>query len=146
MNKKEKPKYSNKKEQTKYDDKKQGTSVLNIYKTDSTFCPKDGSFLVPKKLGKEKLHECKKCETLYSLKKTGSMLFSKKKKDGTTGIVVIDENAYKGNVIKQGCPECDNNECYFVQFPPAFGDEGDLRIYKCTACSHTFRDIVDYGL
>ena len=47
------------------------------------------------------------------------------------------EAAAKTRVL---CPECDNNEAYFLQIQTRSADEPSTIFYKCTKCDHRWKE------
>jgi DNA-directed RNA polymerase subunit M len=43
-------------------------------------------------------------------------------------------------VIEARCPECEHNEAYYWTQQTRSADEPETRFFKCTKCSHTWRE------
>ncbi len=56
-----------------------------------------------------------------------------------THIAVVNESQELMSRVKEGCPKCKHNECYFWSRKTRAGDEGETAFYKCVKCKHTWR-------
>ncbi len=57
--------------------------------------------------------------------------------------IQIDEEVQKEQqqaVTAQECPKCKNNKAYYWQLQTRRSDEGATTFYRCTECSHTWRE------
>ncbi len=56
--------------------------------------------------------------------------------------VVIDSESDGPTLpkTKARCPECGNNEAFWVLRQTRAADEPETRIYRCTKCSHSWRE------
>lgn len=54
--------------------------------------------------------------------------------------VVIDSTAPTLPKTKAECPKCGNNEAFWVLRQTRAADEPETRIYRCTECSHSWRE------
>jgi len=141
------------------------TKKYTLHMKSGSFCDDCNSFLVPtgsKSLDKEVkgqlfpgvknpndlVFHCRKCDEFYtsdsnSIENQTTFFETKAKEE----IAVIEkEHQNIGDEIDHNCSSCNNTRAYFHQSPPAFGDEDDLRVYKCTKCGKTERDEADYGM
>ena len=110
------------------------------------FCPTCNTRLKSKQEEQETMESmtCPKCG--YSTAKLGnskSEIKSKKKFDTKEdpSIKVLDE----GSDIKAlpttnvDCPKCDNKEAVWWMLQTRSADEPTTQFYRCTSCSHTWR-------
>ena len=132
---------------TKKENPKLEDIVISDKTTDNAFCPDCKSLTTPRDIEDLKgvlLFYCKRCDTHY--KKVGKPLIITTPMNKDLGVAIIDSDRVEGYTIDAGCEKCNNTKAYIQQFPPAWGDEGDLRIYKCTKCGYCWRDQEDYGM
>jgi DNA-directed RNA polymerase subunit M len=107
------------------------------------FCKKCGGLLVPQKKGKSVVLVCRKC----GAKRTGKV----KPKDFKIGVstklkkekvIVVDKKSRFEALPKTTaqCPKCENSEAYWWMEQTRAADEAPTRFYKCTKCSHVWRE------
>ena len=112
------------------------------------FCPKCGNRLVPKK-GKEVekaniVMACPKCgyeksQPAKELRPVPKVIEHSPQET----IVVISKEEQKLRVLptlRIECPKCGNNVAYVWQVQTRGGDESSTQFFRCTKCSHTFRE------
>ena len=102
------------------------------------FCPKCGSLLPLKNVGKKKVLGCS-CGYTEKGKKDYSIKDSVKK---AKEIEVVEEDAQTKTLpkIEIRCPKCNNNEAYFWLIQTRAGDEPETKFHRCTKCKHTWRN------
>ena len=99
------------------------------------FCPKCGSMLRPKLVKDKKVMGCS-CGYVQQDAKT---TFTEKKKDEVNFDVVEQESsAYP--IVDEECPKCENKKAYSWSQQMRAGDEPETHFFKCTRCSHTWRE------
>ena len=107
------------------------------------FCDKCGGLLLPKRKGKRITLECRKCGKVKTTKqrvdirlKTPSTL------KPTEQIIVVDKKSKFEALPKTNaqCPKCENGEAYWWMMQTRAADEPPTRFFKCTKCSHTWRE------
>ena len=112
------------------------------------FCPKCGTRLVPKK-GKEGkkaniVMTCPKCgykkrQPAKELKPVPKVIEHSPQET----IAVISKEEQKLRVlptVRIECPKCGNNLAYVWQVQTRGSDESSTQFFRCTKCSHTFRE------
>lgn len=96
------------------------------------FCPECKSLMM-NRAGKS---VCGKCGHMGVHKK----ISTSEKVDGQKlQIAVVDEREELMSKVKEDCPKCKHNECYFWSRQTRAGDEGETSFYKCVKCKHTWR-------
>jgi len=86
--------------------------------------PKDGQYM------------CNKCGAAKSVGKAQYFTTDANEKE-TTVIAESSATLPKTNIL---CTECGNKEAYFVLRQTRSADEPETRIYRCTKCSHSWRE------
>ena len=102
------------------------------------FCPECGKLLTPKDKKGNTILICSSCG--FEKNPEGSYTKSEAVESQKEDIVVVeknDENLPKTSIT---CPECSNNEAYYWIEQTRAADEAPTRFYKCTKCSHTWRE------
>ena len=98
------------------------------------FCPRCGSILVQKR----KNDGCPRCG--YS-KKGKIQLKVSEKINGKTDIPVVSEKDVQVYpIVDAKCPKCKNKKAYFWAIQTRSSDEAETKFFKCTECSHSWRD------
>jgi transcription factor S len=101
------------------------------------FCPKCGSILFPKKIGKKGVMECS-CG--YSDKKQGSVkireILKEKKKIDT----IEEEPEIHPLTNDSECPKCGHRKAYYWEIQTRAADEPATKFLKCEKCKHIWRD------
>ncbi len=95
------------------------------------FCPKCKSLMFPK----DDIFICKKCG--YENKKKGKAVVVEKQTKKETIILEKKNDILPKTRVE--CPECGNNEAYWVLRQTRASDEPETRIYTCTKCEHRWR-------
>lgn len=100
------------------------------------FCPKCGSILRPRDRAGKKVLFC-------------SCGFAKDSQQETAAIKEIVNAGKKIEVVEQvetlpkikiACEKCSNNAAYYWTQQTRGADEPETRFFKCTKCSHTWRE------
>ena len=99
-----------------------------------TFCPKCGGLLVPS-ADKKSIQ----CSCGYTSRSKVELALKEKNK--------VDENIkVKEEVnetlakVKEECPKCKNFEAFNWSLQTRAADEAETAFYRCTKCSHTWRE------
>ncbi len=100
------------------------------------FCPKCGSLLMPKKVGKKTVLACscgfkKDSEGKVALSEAG-----KKSKP----IEIIDKEEKINVIIDAECPKCGYRKAEYWEIQTRSADEPATRFHKCIKCGHTWRE------
>ena len=113
------------------------------------FCPNCGSRLVPQKT---KVNEevclvvsCAKCGYVKEKgvrKPQEAFVRPIRHINNQESVTVIPKEANINTMptMKMGCPKCGNRLCYVWQVQTRGGDEASTQFFRCTKCSHTFRE------
>lgn len=101
------------------------------------FCPKCGSLLRPKDKGTKKILYCS-CGFTKSPEE-GDSAEIKEKMDSVKKIEIV-ENIEVNPKIKITCDKCGNTIAYYWTQQTRGADEPETRFFKCTKCSHTWRE------
>nr|WP_321349474.1 transcription factor S [uncultured Methanoregula sp.] len=100
------------------------------------FCPECKSLLMSSG-GQLK---CRKCGYIRKIEGTDNM---KKKVDRRENeITIVDDEGEKMKTlptIQIRCPKCDNNLAFWWLRQLRAADESEVRFFRCTECSHTWR-------
>jgi DNA-directed RNA polymerase subunit M len=56
------------------------------------------------------------------------------------GLLIVDGRADTLPKTQIRCPKCGNNEAFWVLRQTRAADEPETRIYRCTRCSHSWRE------
>jgi len=108
------------------------------------FCDKCGTLLSTKKEenGTNRLF-CASCGWTpdpekhdLTLPRTISHIMDKEK----TTIIENIEEVQSMPLVSQECPKCENNKATYWQLQTRRSDEGATTFYRCTKCSHTWRE------
>jgi DNA-directed RNA polymerase subunit M len=62
------------------------------------------------------------------------------KEEHETEPLILDEITQTMPRTKVECPKCGNGEAYWVMRQTRAADEPTTRIYRCTKCSHSWRE------
>lgn len=100
------------------------------------FCPKCGSMLRPKLVRDKKVMACS-CGYIEN-KDSKFVLTEKNKDEAKVDIVETESSAYP--VVDEECPKCKNKKAYSWSQQMRAGDEPETHFFKCTKCSHTWRE------
>ncbi len=84
--------------------------------------------------------KCRKCGYIRKIEGTDNM---KKKVDRRENeITIVDDEGEKMKTlptIQIRCPKCDNNLAFWWLRQLRAADESEVRFFRCTECSHTWR-------
>ncbi len=98
------------------------------------FCPKCGSVLIQKR----KNFGCPRCD--YSSKEKIKIISSEKiEKRGEIG-VVTEKDTETLPIVSEKCKKCGNEKAFFWTVQTRAGDEAETKFFKCTKCSHIWRE------
>ena len=122
-----------------------GLIKTNGWKFIMEFCPNCGSMLVLKKTETAASMACPKCEyvkeasTKRSDSKVGSKVIKHTLQQQVTVIGKEDE-VDTMPTMRMECPKCGNMLVFVWQVQTRGGDEASTQFFRCTKCSHTFRE------
>ncbi len=100
------------------------------------FCPKCHTLMFPDKQTKELV--CRRCDHREKISKGSKKITDKA--ESKKEILILDETTETTPKTKAECPECGNNEAYYHLRQTRAADEPETKFYRCTKCSHTWRD------
>ncbi|MDD3263800.1 MAG: transcription factor S [Candidatus Nanoarchaeia archaeon] len=98
------------------------------------FCEKCGSIMIP---GEDNEMKCNSCG--YSTKEK-SEIISEKMNNNQKENILESQKEESLPIVKITCAKCNNNEAYYWIVQTRAADEAPTRFYKCTKCSHTWRE------
>ena len=110
------------------------------------FCPDCGSRLVPKKSETGVCMACAKCGYVKGKKeskteaKLGGKVIRHTLQQQVTVIGQEDQKMNTMPTMRMECPKCGNMLVYVWQVQTRGGDEASTQFFRCTKCSHTFRE------
>ncbi|NOZ81533.1 MAG: transcription factor S [Candidatus Micrarchaeota archaeon] len=104
------------------------------------FCEKCGSLMVPKKTKKSAILECRKCGKRKFIKDKKDFKIVQKTSETGRKTVVVDSEMEVLPKTKTQCPKCENNEAFWWMQQTRSADEPPTRFFRCTKCSHTWRE------
>jgi len=114
---------------------------------DMEFCPKCGTRLTPakKKEGRRTavFLSCPKCGYKGHAAKKPVAIPKVIEPQPQERIAVISKEEQKLRTlptVKIECPKCGNNLAYVWQVQTRGSDESSTQFFRCTKCSHTFRE------
>ncbi len=96
------------------------------------FCNQCGSLMFPKNGS----FVCCKCNSEKKISAEKVVITSRKDKE----VAVIDSNSPTLPKTNVTCPKCAHNEAFWVLRQTRAADEPETRIYRCTKCSHSWRE------
>lgn len=102
------------------------------------FCDECGGILVPEKEEGETQFKCRNCGLEADSEGT-AMNITEEKQDTDQGLIGEgdDESLPK---TEAECSECGNDEAFWWMEQTRAGDEPETRFFRCTNCSHTWRE------
>jgi len=98
------------------------------------FCPKCKCLLFPK----EGVHICGKCGYVKKVDSKESGVITKQKEDRE--VPVMDNVTGTLPTADAECSKCGNRKAYWVLRQTRGADEPETRIFRCTKCSHSWRE------
>jgi len=111
------------------------------------FCPDCGTRLVPTWRKEEKKSTlyflCPKCGYEKQTKRTIELVPKVIEHMPQERVVVIGKEEQKLRTlptVRMECPRCGNNLAYVWQVQTRGSDESSTQFFRCTRCSHTFRE------
>ncbi len=112
------------------------------------FCPNCGCILRPKKTETRKglsvVLACSKCnyvkDELVDGVEAGAGKVIKRAHQESVTVIPKEQEVSTMPTIKMECPKCGNRLCYVWQVQTRGGDEASTQFFRCTKCSHTFRE------
>jgi len=81
---------------------------------------------------------CRNCDHTKEIDSDNPNVITSKREEKNT--VVVEEEFSTLPKTNARCPECDNTEAYWRLQQTRAADEPETRIYRCTACRHTWRE------
>ena len=102
------------------------------------FCPKCGAILRPKVKAGKKVLMCGSCE--FSKSSEGESFSFSEKVEKAKKVEVMHESAEMLPKVRTTCSKCDNDTAYYWTQQTRSADEPETRFFKCTKCSHTWRE------
>ncbi len=103
------------------------------------FCPDCGSFCQPDPV--KKCYVCPQCEWEEPLEENLSV--SRDNNKNVEKIVVVGKKDRQLSTMpktKMLCEKCGNNEAFWWMVQTRSIDESMTQFFRCTKCSHTWRD------
>lgn len=98
------------------------------------FCPECKSLMFPS----EGYFMCRKCNQKIKIEGHKATSLQESSKERETLVIEGDLDTLPKTKVE--CPECKNKEAYWVIRQMRAADEPETRIYRCTKCSHTWRE------
>jgi len=102
----------------------------------SMFCPKCQGLMIAS-AGQMK---CRKCGYIRQITDKDDLKRTKLRKEKEITIVDDTEEIATLPTIKAKCPECGNNTAYWWLRQLRSADESEVRFFRCTKCSKTWRE------
>ena len=107
------------------------------------FCPECKSLMLPTKQDGKTVIVCKKCGYCRDFGSEDSKKFTIKEtinRSPKEKIVVIEEDIDTLPKTREECPKCKNMEAYWWEIQTRSSDEPSTKFFRCTKCSHTWRE------
>lgn len=98
------------------------------------FCPRCGAVLIQKR----KNNGCPRCN--YSTKEKIKLTTSEKIDAKKEVPVISNKDTEILPIVPEKCKKCKHEQAYFWTIQTRAGDESETKFFKCTKCSHTWRD------
>jgi len=98
------------------------------------FCPKCKCLLFPR----EGVHVCGKCGYVKKVDSKEIGVITKQKEDRE--VPVMDNVTGTLPTADAECTKCGNRKAYWVLRQTRGADEPETRIFRCTKCSHSWRE------
>lgn len=97
------------------------------------FCPKCKSLLFPK----DGMLVCNRCGYQAEMGKKESCVTPKKREHE---IPIMENVSGTRPTADAECPKCGNKKAYWVLRQTRGADEPETRIFRCTKCTHSWRE------
>jgi DNA-directed RNA polymerase subunit M len=84
--------------------------------------------------------KCRKCGYIRKIDENDQMQI--RKKQSAKEILIVDDEGEKVRTlptIQIRCPKCENNLAFWWLRQLRAADESEVRFFRCTECSHTWR-------
>ncbi|MGC9310444.1 MAG: transcription factor S [Candidatus Aenigmatarchaeota archaeon] len=101
------------------------------------FCKKCGGVVVPKKEGKKVVFHCRTCGAKSN---TGSESKLKEKVEKKEKVILMADKKEELPVTKVICGKCGNEDAFWWMQQTRAIDEPPTRFFRCTKCSHSWRE------
>ena len=98
------------------------------------FCPKCGAMLS----FDSKIKRCPRCG--YSKREKSKIKLSEEIKEKSQVEVISGKEPQTLPIVEEKCKKCGNSNSYFWTIQTRAGDEAETKFFKCTKCSHTWRN------
>ena len=103
------------------------------------FCPTCKTILLADR--KKKILVCKKCGYEKSVGEAQSQRIVESLSKPRESVIVKEGNSEEPlPITKTECAKCGNKQAYYWMMQTRSADEPSTRFYKCTKCSHTWRE------
>ncbi len=102
------------------------------------FCPRCGTILKVKKLGKRNVMFCRCGYVLKDLNAKTKITEQIVKHEERLGIAEKGTSHLPKTIML--CPKCSHNSAYFWTLQTRGADEAETKFFKCEKCGHTWRE------
>jgi DNA-directed RNA polymerase subunit M len=89
---------------------------------------------------KKRCYVCPKCCAEQPMTEEMKITRETKKTDKIVVIGKKEQNLRTTPQVKAECPKCGNDKAYWWMVQTRGIDESSTQFYRCTKCSHTWRD------
>ena len=100
------------------------------------FCPECGSLMITS-AGQLK---CRKCGYIRKISDNDQLVRRQKRAEKEIVIVEDEEQMQTLPTIAVLCPKCGNKTAFWWLRQLRSADESEVRFFRCTKCSHTWRE------
>jgi DNA-directed RNA polymerase subunit M len=86
--------------------------------------------------------KCRKCGYIRKIEQADTDKVNKKRMRTEKEIMIVDDEEDKIKTmptIQIKCPKCENNLAFWWLRQLRAADESEVRFFRCTVCSHTWR-------
>jgi len=104
------------------------------------FCPKCGNLMLPKKTKKGPVLECRKCGSIIEGIKAEDYKLVREVEQKKMEPAVIEGEQINLPTARVTCPKCGWSMAYWWLRQTRAGDEPTTRFYRCTKCTHIWRE------
>ncbi|MDY6788453.1 MAG: transcription factor S [Candidatus Nanohaloarchaea archaeon] len=104
-----------------------------------SFCEECGGIVVPKKEGGKTEFECRNCEIEYEKQEGEIISITEEKEEEDRGFIGEKDDETLPEIDEE-CGECGNGTAYWWTEQTRAADEPETRFFRCTECSHTWRE------